>query len=75
MGLTGHILEVSLALERIPSPWMRVETERIDDIDAYIEALKGSAADWPHTMGWIDIHHWGRVLQDIVHLREWRIDI
>jgi len=54
MGLTGHILEVDVPLRRVPSPWIYQETERVDDIDAYIEALKRGASRFPFTVGWID---------------------
>ena len=54
MGLTGHILEVAFGLEKIPSPWILQESFRVKDIDAYVDGLKESAADWPMTMGWID---------------------
>ena len=54
MGLTGHILEVTLRLVRVPSPWIVSETERIPDIGAFIEALKESGRNWPMTVGWID---------------------
>ena len=54
MGLTGHILEVEFKLEAIESPWLVVETERIPNIDAFIEGLKDAAEGWPFTMGWVD---------------------
>lgn len=54
MGLTGHILEVELRLERVPSPWIFAESERIDDIEAFLAELKRSGEHWPHTVGWID---------------------
>jgi decaprenylphospho-beta-D-ribofuranose 2-oxidase len=54
MGLTGHVLEVELRLERVPSAWVLRETERVADIDAFIAALKQAGPEWPHTMGWID---------------------
>jgi len=54
MGLTGHILEVEVALKRIPSPWIWRESERISGIDAFIEALAQAARDWPYTVGWMD---------------------
>ena len=54
MGLTGAILEVELKLAAIPSQWVLVESERVRDIDAFIDALKDSAAGWRYTMGWID---------------------
>jgi decaprenylphospho-beta-D-ribofuranose 2-oxidase len=54
MGLTGHILEVELKMERVPSAWIDQETERAPHIDAFIEALDRAAREWPFTMGWID---------------------
>jgi FAD/FMN-containing dehydrogenase len=54
MGLTGHILEVEIALRRIRSPWILQRTERVDDIDAYVEALARAARLFPFTFGWID---------------------
>jgi decaprenylphospho-beta-D-ribofuranose 2-oxidase len=54
MGLTGHILEVEVALRRIPSPWIWMESERVPDIDAYVERLDAAKDAWPMTMGWID---------------------
>jgi FAD/FMN-containing dehydrogenase len=60
MGLTGHVLEVEFRLARVPSPWMWTESERIHDVDAYIDGLKEAALDWPYTMGWIDCLSRGR---------------
>jgi decaprenylphospho-beta-D-ribofuranose 2-oxidase len=54
MGLTGHILEVELALRRVRSPWILQRTQRIDDIDAFVEALHRAARESPFTVGWID---------------------
>ncbi|HTM03260.1 MAG TPA: FAD-binding oxidoreductase [Vicinamibacterales bacterium] len=54
MGLTGHILEVSLRLVRVRSPWILQQTERVPDIDAFVDRLKEAAAVWPMTVGWID---------------------
>ncbi len=60
MGLTGHILEVTLRLVRIPSPWILGFSRRIEDIDAFVVALRQAAAEWPFTMGWIDCLARGR---------------
>jgi decaprenylphospho-beta-D-ribofuranose 2-oxidase len=60
MGLTGHILEVELRLQRTPSPWIKSESERIPNIDAFMRALDESARNWPMTMGWIDCLSRGR---------------
>ncbi len=60
MGLLGHILEVEVTLQRIPSPWVWMESERVGDIDAYMDGLSRAAPTWPMTMGWIDCLHRGR---------------
>ena len=54
MGLTGHILDVTVRLTRVPSPWIWGEISRVENIDDFLDALKESAAGWPFTMGWID---------------------
>jgi FAD/FMN-containing dehydrogenase len=54
MGLTGHILEVELTMRRVRSPWIYQETQRVDNIDEFLAALKVGAEKWPFTVGWID---------------------
>jgi FAD/FMN-containing dehydrogenase len=54
MGLTGQILEVEFPMVRIPTPWIWQESERVGDIDEYVEKLKEAAHAWPMTVGWID---------------------
>ncbi|MDH3255470.1 MAG: FAD-binding oxidoreductase [Acidobacteriota bacterium] len=62
MGLTGHILEVSVRLQRAPSPWIWSESERIAGLDDFIDALRAAADDWPFTVGWLDAISQGRSL-------------
>jgi decaprenylphospho-beta-D-ribofuranose 2-oxidase len=54
MGLTGHILDVTLQLTRVPSPWILQESARVPDIDTFVERLRSAAHEWPMTVGWID---------------------
>jgi len=54
MGLTGHILEVELALERIPSPWIWQETEPVPNLDVLVDVLRAAGRDWPFTASWAD---------------------
>ncbi|MGC4085679.1 MAG: FAD-binding oxidoreductase [Vicinamibacterales bacterium] len=54
MGLTGHILDVTFRMIRVPSPWIYQEVIHVSDIDAFMDAMKNAAATWPMTMGWID---------------------
>src|SRR6185295_12508413 len=54
MGLTGHLLEVELQLERIPSFWIRGRTERVADLDELLAALKAASARSPFAAAWVD---------------------
>jgi decaprenylphospho-beta-D-ribofuranose 2-oxidase len=54
MGLTGHILQVTLRLARVPSPWIVAERERVANINSFLEALESASRSWPMTAGWID---------------------
>jgi FAD/FMN-containing dehydrogenase len=60
MGLTGHILEVEFKMEKVPSPWIWSESQRVADLDGFLEGLKAAARDWPYTVGWIDCLKRGR---------------
>lgn len=54
MGLTGQILEVEFGLRRIPTPWIVQHSERVTDIDAYVEALERAVHTSPFAVGWVD---------------------
>ncbi len=60
MGLTGHILEVSVRMLPIASPWIRQRSVRVDDLDAFLSALREHAGRFPYTVGWIDCLTRGR---------------
>jgi FAD/FMN-containing dehydrogenase len=62
MGLTGHILEVELRLDRIPSPWIVEERELCGDLDHLLAALERDGASWPYTVCWADALARGRAL-------------
>jgi FAD/FMN-containing dehydrogenase len=54
MGLTGHILEVELRLEKIPSPWLWRETEPAPNLDVLVDGLREASRSWPFTASWAD---------------------
>lgn len=54
MGLTGHVLEVEVQLERVPSPWIYEQSERHDSLAGVIAALREAGKTWPMTVAWID---------------------
>jgi FAD/FMN-containing dehydrogenase len=62
MGLTGHILEVEVRMQRIPTSWIWTESRRISGIGEFIAALRAAADSWPFTVGWMDALARGRSL-------------
>jgi len=54
MGLTGHILEVELRMQRVPSPWIWTEVEQSDDLHVLVGRLREASKTWPYTVAWID---------------------
>jgi decaprenylphospho-beta-D-ribofuranose 2-oxidase len=59
MGLTGHILEVEVNLERIASPWILSEHRRVANFNALLDGLSAASASWPMTVAWCDLTHRG----------------
>ncbi|MET0794060.1 MAG: FAD-binding oxidoreductase [Polyangiaceae bacterium] len=60
MGLLGHILEVEFAFHRISSPWLWMESERVPNVDEFLNSLGRAAHAFPMSMGWIDCLSRGR---------------
>jgi len=54
MGLTGHVLEVELQLERIPSAWICGRHERARNLDELIGLLRSASARSPFAAAWVD---------------------
>jgi FAD/FMN-containing dehydrogenase len=69
MGLTGHLLEVELRMERVASPWIWRERTRHPDLASTLEALRAASAAWPMTMAWIDTTH--RSKRGVVIVGRW----
>lgn len=72
MGLTGHILEVSVRLERVPSPWIWAESERYPSLEPLLHGLESASREWPMTVAWIDCLARGRAMgRGILHRGRW----
>lgn len=69
MGLTGHILEVTLRMQQIPSPWILQESERYPRLENFLDALRRAGEEWPYTVGWIDCLSRGRKMGRGILLR------
>jgi decaprenylphospho-beta-D-ribofuranose 2-oxidase len=55
MGLTGHILDVTLAMEKVPSRHILEETRTCPDLESLIDALVEAGGSWPFTVAWSDM--------------------
>jgi decaprenylphospho-beta-D-ribofuranose 2-oxidase len=53
-GLTGHLLEVEVGLEPVPSPWIAAESEFVPDLETLVNRLVEDGATWPYTVAWMD---------------------
>jgi FAD/FMN-containing dehydrogenase len=72
MGLTGHVLEVELRLERIASPWIWRESRRVRDLAEMIDALAEAGPTWPYTVCWMDATAGGAALgRGVLTLGRW----
>ena len=72
MGLTGHILEVSLKLEKIPSPWIYQESYRASCLAELLEMVKSTAKTWPMTVSWVDTVARGKAMgRGILFVGRW----
>jgi len=54
MGLTGVIATARLRLRPVEGPWLDAETLVFDSLDRFFELSSESAAEWEHTVSWID---------------------
>jgi FAD/FMN-containing dehydrogenase len=55
MGLTGHLLEVEVQMERITSPWIWQVSEQVRNFDHALERLEAAGREWPYTVLWSDL--------------------
>ena len=69
MGLTGVVVEVTLALTRVETSRMRVDVERTADLDDAMERMATGDDAYRYSVAWIDCLARGRALGRSVLLR------
>ncbi len=62
MGLTGHLLEITFRMRRVPTPWIWQESEQVPDFETALERLAAAGREWPLTVCWNDLLADGRAL-------------
>lgn len=72
MGLTGHVLEVVLRMQPIPSAWILAESVRVPGLQELLRVLRESSTAWPFTAAWVDCATGGGKLgRGVVHRGRW----
>ncbi len=54
MGLTGHVLDVTLRMQRVPSPFLVQQTTAHPDLESLVDGLVDAGRTWPLTVAWSD---------------------
>ena len=62
MGLTGTILEATIALHPIPTSMLAVDTDRVPDLDTALAVLQEGAEHHRYSVAWLDLLVSGRQL-------------
>ncbi|MHB8508122.1 MAG: FAD-binding protein [Candidatus Dormibacteria bacterium] len=62
MGLTGVVLDADLALLPVETSRVRVDTERLPDLDALMAAMESGDAGYRYSVAWVDCLASGRSL-------------
>jgi FAD/FMN-containing dehydrogenase len=68
VGLTGLVLALEVRLTPISSPWIEMESVRVETLDHFFEVSRESAV-FTHTVGWIDCLATGRAMGRGVFMR------
>jgi decaprenylphospho-beta-D-ribofuranose 2-oxidase len=62
MGLTGVVTRATLRTIPVETGWMRVDTERYDDLGSLMAVMRESDASYTYSVAWVDTVSGGRAL-------------
>ncbi len=68
LGLTGVILSLQLKLTPIASPWIEMESVRVEDLDHFF-AVSAESSGFTHTVSWIDCVTRGKAMGRGIFMR------
>jgi len=69
LGLTGLITWAEIRLKPVQNPFIRQETIRLRNIDAFFEVATESDRDWEYTVAWVDCIARGKDLGRGIYFR------
>ncbi|MFD0777046.1 FAD-binding protein, partial [Streptomonospora algeriensis] len=55
MGLTGVVTEATFSVVPVETSAMRVDTDRVPDLDAAMALMSAQDADYPYSVCWLDL--------------------
>jgi decaprenylphospho-beta-D-ribofuranose 2-oxidase len=72
MGLLGIVLEVTLRLRRVPSPFLEIARRPVPNVDALLTAMQQVEADSDFAVVWVDTCARGHKLgRSVIHATRW----
>jgi decaprenylphospho-beta-D-ribofuranose 2-oxidase len=67
MGLTGTVVEATIGLRRIETSLLKVDSDRVPDLDTLLDLLLEGGRRYRYSVAWIDCLARGRSLGRAVH--------
>jgi decaprenylphospho-beta-D-ribofuranose 2-oxidase len=72
IGLLGIIVEATLQLKRIPSPFVRIDRIPAPDVDALLEKMAEIERSYDACVVWVDAYARGRKIgRSVIHAAKW----
>ena len=72
IGLTGIVLDATLQLKRIPSPWLEVHRFPVPDVDALLETMAQVEESYDLAVVWMDAYARGtKTGRSVIHAARW----
>lgn len=68
LGLTGIILALKLKLTPVHSPWIELESIRVEDLDHFFQ-VSAESSSFTHTVSWIDCVTRGKAMGRGIFMR------
>ena len=72
LGMLGVILDVTLQLKRIPSPWVHIDRLPATDVDELLEKMVEVEKNYDAAVVWVDAYSGGaQTGRSVIHAAKW----